>query len=198
MASRWKHDIKQNCIFCISNIHVSQCNVDIQKSASTHAAFFSENLKFSTVDSILTKIMVYFEDKINRKKKTAALLLCTQLEHDQIILQEQHHLRSYRYLVYYYVVFQAALCFLSSRAVPAAVFDGRNDPGRNDPGRNDSRAKRLRGETTHGRNDPGPYKNVDEDLNYRLFKHKFKLEPYLINTTLPAKHLRYLISFSTF
>ena len=38
--------------------------------------------------------MVYFEDKTNRKKKTAALLLYTQLEHDKIIfkLQEQHHL----------------------------------------------------------------------------------------------------------
>ena len=62
--------------------------MDIQ----THAAFFSENLKFSTVDSILTKIMVYFEDKTNRKKKSAALLLYTQLEHDKFILQEQHHL----------------------------------------------------------------------------------------------------------
>ena len=30
--------------------------------------------------------MVYFEDKTNRKKKTAALLLYTQLEHDSIIL----------------------------------------------------------------------------------------------------------------
>ena len=28
------------------------------------------------------------------------------------------------------------------------------------------------------------YKNVDEDLNYRLFKHKFELEPYLINTSI--------------
>ena len=36
--------------------------------------------------------MVYFEDKTNRKKKTAALLLYTQLEHAKIILQEQHHL----------------------------------------------------------------------------------------------------------
>ena len=36
--------------------------------------------------------MVYFEDKTNRKKKTAALLLYTQLEHDKIILQEQRHL----------------------------------------------------------------------------------------------------------
>ena len=65
------------------------------KNIHTHAAFFSENPKFSTVDSILTKIMVYFEDKTNRKKKkkkTAALLLYTQLEHDKIILQEQHHL----------------------------------------------------------------------------------------------------------
>ena len=69
-------------------------------------AFFSENLKFSTVDHILTKIMVYFEDKTNRKKKkkTAALLLYTQLEHNKIILQE-HLLQVF---VYYYVVFQAA------------------------------------------------------------------------------------------
>ena len=36
--------------------------------------------------------MVYFENKTNRKKKTAALLLYTQLEHDKIILQEHHHL----------------------------------------------------------------------------------------------------------
>ena len=36
--------------------------------------------------------MVYFEDETNRKKKTAALLLYTQLKHDKIILQEQHHL----------------------------------------------------------------------------------------------------------
>ena len=36
--------------------------------------------------------MVHFEDKTNRKKKTAALLLYTQLEHGKIILQDQHHL----------------------------------------------------------------------------------------------------------
>ena len=36
--------------------------------------------------------MVYFEDKTSRKKKTAALLLNTQLEHDKIILLEQHNL----------------------------------------------------------------------------------------------------------
>ena len=36
--------------------------------------------------------MVYFEDETNRKKKTAALLLYTQLERDRFILQEQHHL----------------------------------------------------------------------------------------------------------
>ena len=35
---------------------------------------------------------MYFKDKTNRKKKTAALLLYTQLEHDKLILQEQHHL----------------------------------------------------------------------------------------------------------
>ena len=35
---------------------------------------------------------MYFEDKTNRKKNTAALLLYTQLEHDKIIFQEQHHL----------------------------------------------------------------------------------------------------------
>ena len=65
---------------------------------SIHTAFlFSENLKLSTVDSILTKIMAYFEDKTIRKKKkkkkkTAALLFYTQLAHDKLILQEQHHL----------------------------------------------------------------------------------------------------------
>ena len=89
MASRWKHDINQNCIFCVSNI--SQGNVDIQKSASTHAALFSENLKLSTVDSILTKIMVYFEDKTNRKK-TAAPLLTRNWNMIKFILQEQQHL----------------------------------------------------------------------------------------------------------
>ena len=61
--------------------------------------------------------MEYFEDKTNRKKKTAALLL--------------YHLAGATpsltgiWLVYYYVVFQAALCFLSSIAVPTAVFDKR-------------------------------------------------------------------------
>ena len=120
MASRWKHDINQNCIFCVSNIF--QGNVDIQTSASTHTRpFFSEHLKFSTVDSVPTKIMVYFEDKTNRKKKTAALLLYTQLEHDKIILQSLTGI----WFVYHYVVFQAALCFLSSRALPTAVFDKR-------------------------------------------------------------------------
>ena len=115
MTSRWKHDINQNCFFCVSNIF--QGNVDIQ----THAAFFSENLKFSTVDSILTKIMVYFEDKTNRKK-TAAVFTRNW---DMIKSSCRSNTISYRYLVYYYVVFQAALCFLSSRAVPTAVFDKR-------------------------------------------------------------------------
>ena len=55
--------------------------------------------------------MVYFEDKTNMKKQTAALLLYTQLEHDKIILQEQHHL-----LQVFGLFFQAALCFLSSKA----------------------------------------------------------------------------------
>ena len=73
--------------------------------------------KFSTVDSILTQIMVYFEDKTNRKKKTAALLLYTQLEHAGATPSLSI------WFVYYYVVSQAALCFLPSRAVPTAVFD---------------------------------------------------------------------------
>ena len=90
MASRWKHDINLNCIFSVSNI--SQGNVDIQKSASTHTRPFSQKILSSVLLILLTKIMVYFEDKTNRKKKTAALLLYTQLEHDNIILQEQHHL----------------------------------------------------------------------------------------------------------
>ena len=106
----------------ISHPAISRCD---KKSIHTHTAFFSENLKFSTVDSILTNIMVYFEDNTNKKKKTAALLLYTQLEHDKIILQEQHHLL--QVFVYYYVVFRAALCFLSSRAATSttAVFDKR-------------------------------------------------------------------------
>ena len=87
MASQWKHDINLNCIFCVSNI--SQGNVDIQKSASTHTRPFSQKILRSV---LLIIFMVYFEDKTNRKKKTAALLLYTQLEHDNIILQEQHHL----------------------------------------------------------------------------------------------------------
>ena len=91
-VSEWNHDINQNCVFYVSNI--SQGNVDIQKSATTHTRPFSQKIlsSCSTVDSILTKIMVYFEDKTNRKKKTAALLLYTQLEPDKIILKEQHHL----------------------------------------------------------------------------------------------------------
>ena len=36
--------------------------------------------------------MVYFEDKTNRKKTTAALLLYTQLERDKFILHEQLNL----------------------------------------------------------------------------------------------------------
>ena len=84
-------------------------------------AFFSENLKFSTVDSILTKIMVYFEDKTNRKKKTAALLLYTQLKH----VQEQHHLLQLFGLFIIMLSFKQRSCFLSSRAVPTAVFDKR-------------------------------------------------------------------------
>ena len=124
MASRWKHDIIQNCIFCVSNI--SQGNVDIQKSASTHAAFFSENLKFSTVDSILTKIMVYFEDKTNRKKKTAAPLLTRNWNMIKSSCRSNTIFYEGIWFVYYYVVFQAALFFLSSRAVPTAVFDKRS------------------------------------------------------------------------
>ena len=57
--------------------------------------------------------------------KTAALLLYTQLEHDKVILQEQDHLVQVFGLFIYSVVFQAALGFLSSRAVPIAVFDKR-------------------------------------------------------------------------
>ena len=66
--------------------------------------------------------MVYFEDNTNRKKKTAALLLYTQLEHDNHLSGATPSLTGI-WFVYYYVVFQAALCFLSRRAVPTAVFD---------------------------------------------------------------------------
>ena len=38
----------------------------------------------------------------------------------------------------------------------AETTQGRIDSGRNDPGRNDPRPKRLKAETTHGRNDPLP------------------------------------------
>ena len=47
MASRWKHDINLNCIFCVSNI--SQGNVDIQKSASTHTRPFSQKILSSVL-----------------------------------------------------------------------------------------------------------------------------------------------------
>ena len=91
MASRWKYDINQNCISAFP-IYPKVTLTYKNQHPHTHAAFFSKKSKFSTVDSILTKSMMYFEDKTNRKKKTAALLLYTQLEHDKIILQEQHHL----------------------------------------------------------------------------------------------------------
>ena len=59
---------------------------------SIHTACFSVNLLLSTVD-IMTKIMAYFEDKTISKKTTAALLLYTQLEHDnKHIMQEQRNL----------------------------------------------------------------------------------------------------------
>ena len=67
--------------------------------------------------------MVYFEDKTNRKKKTAALLLYTQLEHDSIILQEQHHLLQVFGFFIIMLSFKQHSSFLSSRAVPTAVFD---------------------------------------------------------------------------
>ena len=51
MASRWKHDINQNCIFCVSNI--SQGNVDIQKSASKHTQPFSQK--------ILSSVLFYYD-----------------------------------------------------------------------------------------------------------------------------------------
>ena len=66
--------------------------------------------------------MVFFEDKTIRNKKTAALLLYTQLEHDKFILQEQQH----RLLVFsFFDSLLAFMGFLSSREVPIAVFDKR-------------------------------------------------------------------------
>ena len=125
MASRWKHDINQNCIFCVFNI--SQGNVDIQNSAFTHTRpFFQKILSSVLLVLFCQKIMVYFEDKTNRKKKTAALLLYTQLEHDKIILQEQHHLLQVFGLFIIMLSFkQHSVFFLASRAVPTAVFDKR-------------------------------------------------------------------------
>ena len=86
MASRWKHDINQHCIFCVSNI--SQGNVDIQKSASTHMRPFSQKILSSV-------LLILFWQKswcISKTRQTGGRLLYTQLEHDKIILQEQHHL----------------------------------------------------------------------------------------------------------
>ena len=52
-------------------------------STSIHTALFSENNKMGFVDSSLTNIMMaYFKDKTISKKKTAALLLYTQLDHN--------------------------------------------------------------------------------------------------------------------
>ena len=82
MASRWKHDINQNCIFCISSI--LQGNVDIQKSASTHTRPFSQKI-FSSVQMILFSQKSWCISKTRQKEED------TQLEHDKIILQEQHH-----------------------------------------------------------------------------------------------------------
>ena len=64
--------------------------------------------------------MMYFVNKTNKKKKTTSLLLYTQLE-----LAGATPSLTGIWFVYYYVVFQAALCLLSSRAVPTAVFDKR-------------------------------------------------------------------------
>ena len=118
MASRWKYDINQDCI---SAFPIYPKLTLTYKNQHPHTrGLFLRKSKFSTVDSILTKSMMYFEDKTNRKKKTAALLLYTQLEHYKIILQEQHHL-----LHVFGLFIQTALCFLSIRPVPTAVFDKR-------------------------------------------------------------------------
>ena len=92
MVSRWVH------------FNISHGNVDIQKSASTQP--FSYKI-LGTVNYILTKIMAYFEDKTISKKKTSALLLYTQIEHDTCnkkIMQEQQYLL--HVFVYYYVSFK--------------------------------------------------------------------------------------------
>ena len=97
MASRWVYD-NQNCSFCIYNI--SHGNVDIQKSVSTQHT--SQKILMGTVGSILTKIMAYFEDKTISKKKTSAVLLYPQLEHDTCnkhIKQEQQDLLRYLFII---------------------------------------------------------------------------------------------------
>ena len=76
------------------------------KNQAASTQHVSQKILLSTVDSSLTKIMAYFEDKTISKKETAALLLYTQLEHDnKHIMQEQHHLLKVFGFVYYSVVF---------------------------------------------------------------------------------------------
>ena len=76
-------------------------------SIHTHAAFFSENLKFS---SDKNHGVFRRQDKQEEEDRSTASL------------NARPSLTGI-WFVYYYVVFQAALCFLSSRAVPTAVFD---------------------------------------------------------------------------
>ena len=66
--------------------------------------------------------MTYFEEKTNMKKKAAELLLYMQLEHDQKLLQEQHHLLQV-FGLFITPSFAAASGFLSSRLVPIAEPD---------------------------------------------------------------------------
>ena len=87
------------------HFNISHGNVDLQKSASTQP--FSQKILMGTVGSILTKIIAYFEDKTISKKKTSALLLYAQMEHDTCnknIMQEQQDLL--HVFVYYDVSFK--------------------------------------------------------------------------------------------
>ena len=114
MPSGWVHDINKNCSVFVSNI--SRGNVYILRKLTNHHPhnIFLRSLKLSTVDSIATTIIPYFEDKPIGKRKAATQLFYVQLEYDKHSQSGEKQSLACVWCAYYSVVFQEAPIFLSS------------------------------------------------------------------------------------
>ena len=92
-------------------------NIQKIKKISSHTTFCSE-----ASSGILFNNGVIRRKKTIRKKKTAKRLLYMQLEHDQKLMQEQHHLLQV-FGLFITLSFKQRPVFLSSRLVPIAELE---------------------------------------------------------------------------